>query len=248
MSVYATRALRPLLREIRGLLAALPDKHRPDHRTAQLVALHLADEYRDGRAYVDSTVDQIADALDLSNGQIRDALAALEQIGVWRVVPGARGSKGRGSKREPGRLLAPLLAAAIADPFTTPTRAVDNAAGRQYSAGLTPRSTPRGQPRDSPIKNPYENIASSSRSVELGDGPGSDDDMAYLQTRSIVVGMLVDRNAPRNRAAYATQIERNMTAADVDRLKRCAAHCVTPAIAAHYWLSGADPVRRDASG
>lgn len=103
MSVGATEATWAITASLEERLEEIPAKHRPDHARAQLVALRLADRYRDARGYTDETVPQLCEALNLRDGAVRDALAALDKLGVWVVI--RRGARGRGSRRAPGPLL-----------------------------------------------------------------------------------------------------------------------------------------------
>lgn len=77
------------------LHAAAPPRVRPGYGALLAVHTHLCDRYRDGRGYVDETVDQIATATGLGAGPIRRALQLLDRPDWWPVIRRG-GSAGRG--------------------------------------------------------------------------------------------------------------------------------------------------------
>lgn len=101
MSTTVLTATYQHLPKLRSDLAALDlGKHRPSWPNTVAVALLLADRYRDSRGYTDETVGQISAALVLSDGVVRDVLAALNAAGFW--VKEAKGNQHRGTRRRPG--------------------------------------------------------------------------------------------------------------------------------------------------
>ena len=90
-------------------------KRRPNPERTFIVALFLANHYRDRRGYVDDTAGQVAEVLgELIGGGARSvakSLQALEQIGVWRRVGG--GNRHGAARRAPGPLLEQVLASAV---------------------------------------------------------------------------------------------------------------------------------------
>ena len=113
--------------------------HRPSVAAAALVARELADRYRTDRGCVNESVEQIARSTGLSNGQVRDALGALHQLGWW-VVDG-KGNHLRPTIRRPG----PVLLDALEHRGTT--RDADPRASRDHPrCSTTSRDQHRGIP------------------------------------------------------------------------------------------------------
>lgn len=142
-------------------------KHKPGWAPTVAVCLLLADRYRDSRGYVDETVAQIADALVLTQGVVRDVLAVLDTVGFWVKV--AKGNQHRGTRRRPGfelqasRDIPPCDDSEHrgADPalLEPEHRGIDDGASRDNDlsiAGLTPEhrgadpATPHSSPHSSP--------------------------------------------------------------------------------------------------
>lgn len=100
----STTVLTATYRNLPGLRAAIESrqwgKHKPAWGSTVSVCLLLADKYRDSRGYVDETVQQIAEALVLTDGAVRDVLAALDAVGFWVKV--TKGNQHRGTRRRPG--------------------------------------------------------------------------------------------------------------------------------------------------
>ena len=101
-----TDAVRATAAQLRDALPTI-EKHRPSVAAAALVARELADRYRTDRGCVNESVEQIARSTGLSNGQVRDALGALHQLGWW-VVDG-KGNHLRPTIRRPGPVLLDAL-------------------------------------------------------------------------------------------------------------------------------------------
>ncbi len=66
---------------------------------ASVVCFVLADKYRDPRGYVDESVDQIAEAVAMKPGTVRNVLAALDQLGLWVKI--GKGNQHSGTRRRP---------------------------------------------------------------------------------------------------------------------------------------------------
>lgn len=88
------------------LLELVEPKRRPAPERAALVALRLADAFRDSRGWVDETRGQVAAAVGFGQESVGSCLRALDHVGVWTVD--TRGRRGVGSKRSPGPILAAL--------------------------------------------------------------------------------------------------------------------------------------------
>lgn len=100
MSLAASKATWELLPRLPAMLASVPTKRRPSYPAAALVALYLADSFRDDRGYVDEAVQQIVDAtVDLSASVVAACLSAFDALGLWAVT--AKGNQYHASRREP---------------------------------------------------------------------------------------------------------------------------------------------------
>lgn len=168
MSITVLTATYQHLPSLRGDINSRDwGKHKPGWAPTVAVCLLLADRYRDSRGYVDETVGQIADALVLSQGVVRDVLAALDAVGFWVKV--SKGNQHRGTRRRPG--FEPGASRDIprsdegehrgADPAVLDGehRGIDDGASRDNDpsiAGLTPEhrgadpATPHSSPHSSP--------------------------------------------------------------------------------------------------
>lgn len=83
MSIEARDANWASNHRLRKELQALPENKRPSYLVAAFVSAYLADKHVSNRGYVDSSVRQIAVALDIPEGTVRRALSALDSIGWW---------------------------------------------------------------------------------------------------------------------------------------------------------------------
>lgn len=99
MSVEARDANWASNHRLRKELRTLPPGKRPSFEVAALVSAYLADKHVTKRGFVDSSVAQIAVALDLPEGTVRRALGALDAIGWW--VREANGNRHRSARRVP---------------------------------------------------------------------------------------------------------------------------------------------------
>jgi hypothetical protein len=129
MSLPCIQATMELLPKIRSDAAGLEPKRRPAPERLQLVALCLANRYRDATGCCDDTAQQVADALGLPVWSARECLAALENLGYWTVERRGNQHVG-GSKRRPTFL---------------PTDGASRGQARD-----APDSASRGQARDAP--------------------------------------------------------------------------------------------------
>jgi hypothetical protein len=193
VSLTATTATWAIIPELRSRVAELPNaKRRPSADRVVMVALLLADRYRDDRGYTDETVPQICTVLALPDSAVRGILAALHDLGYW--IRESAGNRHAGARRRPTFLPVergadPALypdahdrvtgVGSGADPalYTEPGP-VDNNLERgvahprargsdTYSAGSAPRL-------------PCSPTSPSSSSCELGDRATTDDDPATV--------------------------------------------------------------------
>lgn len=163
MSVRAVEATWRLAPRLDDLLAPIDEKRRPATTKALVVALRLADQYRDARGYTDETVEQLAAATTLTPSSVRAALQALEHAGVWVVAK--RGARGRGTQRIPGTALELRGADPTEIDAASPRGSDANCAGyvphlrgvERELRGVDP-ATPRRYPGSSPAAaaNPVE--------------------------------------------------------------------------------------------
>ena len=128
MSVDATNATYRAFRELAVLLPTVPPRRRPSLANAQVVALYLAHRYNPQKGYVDETIAQIEAATLVSNGTVRNALRALDEIGWWVVV--SSGNRYQAARRVPGFI----------DVDRESDLAVKSTENITYSASLTSRS------------------------------------------------------------------------------------------------------------
>lgn len=128
MSVDATNATYRAFRELAVLLPTVPPRRRPSLANAQVVALYLAHRYNPQKGYVDETIAQIEAATLVSNGTVRNALRALDEIGWWVVV--SSGNRYQAARRVPGFI----------DVERESDLAVKSTENITYSASLTSRS------------------------------------------------------------------------------------------------------------
>lgn len=106
MSHELTEAVQASAVVIRDLLPTV-ERHRPSVAAAVLVARELADRFRVDRGFVNESVEQVMASTGLSSGQVRDALGALDQLGVW--VADGKGNQWRPTVRRPGPVLLATL-------------------------------------------------------------------------------------------------------------------------------------------
>ena len=99
MSIEATVATYKLLPELKERLLELPARRRPAYYPTALVALRLAECFRDKRGYTDETVAQLVQAVCAPENTVRTALAALDQLGYWERL--AKGNQHFGTRRRP---------------------------------------------------------------------------------------------------------------------------------------------------
>ena len=107
MSFQATNALSDVSYQVRA--ACIASKKSGSTRTPNAhiewaVAVELANQYRDKKGYADSTLQQIAAAVGLSQPQVKRAAKVLHDAEIWIVVKA--GNKHAGAAhRAPGQLL-----------------------------------------------------------------------------------------------------------------------------------------------
>jgi len=166
MSWRATKAVWALASELREALFDLDAQHRPSDMKALLVALRLAEQYREGRGYADDTDAQLREAVGFA---VTDSLTALGRLDVWVVH--RQGGPGRGARRVPGpRLKAHLDPAPRAASQTDQAPGADPPGLRDQAPGVDGQSpggrasSPGGVPPDSPVspRNPSSSRAPSA--------------------------------------------------------------------------------------